>query len=604
MNGQKRSRWQCGLALAALLMLAALPGSLGLAAAQGEPPAAHEEPFSVEGVESGAPAVVSYQGQVTVGGSLYTGAGYFKFAVIDATPTNYWYNDGSPLGGAQPAAAVQLTVANGLFNVLLGDTTLTNMTALPASVFGGADRWLRVWFSSDNVTFTLLALTGASRPRPMRLQAEEVKNAWALTGNAGTTPGTSFLGTRDNQALELKVNAARALRLEPNASSPNLIGGYSGNWLTSGMIGAVIGGGGNAANLNRVTDDYGTVGGGSGNQAGDNAGTSGDSRMPPSAGGRATPPAASVPPSAGAPATPPVATGHRRRGREQRRHRRAATVAGGRSNSAAGSMPQSAAATATTPARPTPPFRRGQQHGVRVPVRGRRGTVQHCRRGLRHRAGRRIQHGRGRLLLRRRPAGQGQQPGLLRLGRRHRRRLHVRHGQPVRGAGHGRGEHPDRDRGRAGERRRRLARGQRRHRQHTRRRPAGRTARQRVPVAGQRYVRCGNAIRVVNADGTVTCEAAGRRGLGADRQRGHDAGDELPGHQRQPGAGAQGERRAGLAVGAERHQPEPDRRLQRQLADQRGPRRDHRRGRRLRQLEPCHRQLQHGGRRAGEPGRR
>ena len=27
---------------------------------------------------------------------------------------------------------------------------------------------------------------------------------WSLTGNAGTTPGTNFLGTTDNQALELK----------------------------------------------------------------------------------------------------------------------------------------------------------------------------------------------------------------------------------------------------------------------------------------------------------------------------------------------------------------------------------------------------------------
>ena len=52
---------------------------------------------------------------------------------------------------------------------------------------------------------------------------------WSLTGNAGTTPGTNYLGTSDNQALELKVNGRRALRLEPNATSPNLIGGHSSN---------------------------------------------------------------------------------------------------------------------------------------------------------------------------------------------------------------------------------------------------------------------------------------------------------------------------------------------------------------------------------------
>jgi hypothetical protein len=102
-------------------------------------------------------------------------------------------------------------------------------------------------------------------------------NAWLLTGNAGTTPGTNFVGTTGNEALEIKVNGARALRLEPDSYSPNLIGGYSGNWLTSGVHGAVIGGGGNAGDLNRVTDNYGTVAGGFGNQAGDDAGSTDDS---------------------------------------------------------------------------------------------------------------------------------------------------------------------------------------------------------------------------------------------------------------------------------------------------------------------------------------
>ncbi len=99
---------------------------------------------------------------------------------------------------------------------------------------------------------------------------------WSLTGNASTTPGTNYLGTSDNQALEIKVNAVRALRLEPNATSPNLIGGYSGNWLTSGVYGAAIGGGGISSYPNRVTDNYGTVGGGIDNQAGDSAGSTWD----------------------------------------------------------------------------------------------------------------------------------------------------------------------------------------------------------------------------------------------------------------------------------------------------------------------------------------
>lgn len=100
---------------------------------------------------------------------------------------------------------------------------------------------------------------------------------WALNGNSGTTPGTDFLGTADSQALELKVNNARAFRLEPNTTSPNLIAGYSGNNVTTGALGAVVGGGGKLNNENRVTDDLCTVGGGAWNVAGDDVGTTSDS---------------------------------------------------------------------------------------------------------------------------------------------------------------------------------------------------------------------------------------------------------------------------------------------------------------------------------------
>ncbi len=307
-----------GFRLLVLCVIAALLGNMGVPAAQ---------------AQNGAPTVVSYQGQILVGGTAYTGTGYFKFAVVDAAgTTSYWSNDGSSTGGGKPAAAVQLAVSGGLFNVLLGDTGLTNMTALPASVFSDTDRWLRVWFSSDGSNFVQLSPDRRIAAVPYALQAQEAKQAfnawtlngvagsgyqqrvsgscatgsairvintdgtvtcqavgggadWSLTGNAGTTPGTNYVGTSDNQALELKVNAIRALRLEPNATSPNLTGGYSGNWLAAEVYGATIGGGGYAGSLNRVTDNYGLVGGGSGNQAGDNLGTAGDKQYATVVGG-------------------------------------------------------------------------------------------------------------------------------------------------------------------------------------------------------------------------------------------------------------------------------------------------------------------------------
>jgi hypothetical protein len=87
--------------------------------------------------------------------------------------------------------------------------------------------------------------------------------------------GASLVRTNAG-GLELSHGGVRALRLVGGALSPNLIGGSSGNAVTAGLQGATIAGGGMGLFPNRVTDDWGTVGGGRDNQAGDAAGTTGD----------------------------------------------------------------------------------------------------------------------------------------------------------------------------------------------------------------------------------------------------------------------------------------------------------------------------------------
>jgi len=92
-------------------------------------------------------------------------------------------------------------------------------------------------------------------------------DTWNLTGNPNTTPGTNFLGTTDDVALEVRVDSQRALRLEPTTSTPNLIGGYGGNSVAGGVVGATIGGGGQSSAVNQATADFATIGGGEGNTA-------------------------------------------------------------------------------------------------------------------------------------------------------------------------------------------------------------------------------------------------------------------------------------------------------------------------------------------------
>jgi len=89
---------------------------------------------------------------------------------------------------------------------------------------------------------------------------------WKLGGNA--VGATGVLGTTTNQALDLIVNGKAALRLTPDAASPNLVGGFYANTVIDDAHGATVAGGGAANLANQVDDDFGTVGGGRANQVG------------------------------------------------------------------------------------------------------------------------------------------------------------------------------------------------------------------------------------------------------------------------------------------------------------------------------------------------
>jgi len=96
---------------------------------------------------------------VTSAGSDYSG---LPVITIEAPPqqivsTSLWSNDGSSNAGGQPANSVPLPVTKGLYSVLLGDTTLSNMATLPANVFANPGVWLRVWFNDGYVGFQQLS---------------------------------------------------------------------------------------------------------------------------------------------------------------------------------------------------------------------------------------------------------------------------------------------------------------------------------------------------------------------------------------------------------------------------------------------------------------
>ena len=163
----KRTNW---LLVAGLLIIFAGAGSLIFASAK---------PL----LGSGAPSLISYGGVVNESGIPYQGSGYLKLAVVDgAGATSYWSNDGTSSGGSEPTAGFSLDINEGYFQVLLGDTSIINMTAISASVFGGTERYMRVWFSPDDGTYTILSPDIQIASVPYALQAQEAADADTVDG--------------------------------------------------------------------------------------------------------------------------------------------------------------------------------------------------------------------------------------------------------------------------------------------------------------------------------------------------------------------------------------------------------------------------------------
>ena len=103
--------------------------------------------ISTSALNAQVPQLLNYQGRVAVDAVNFDGTGQFKFALVNADgTTTFWSNDDTSVAGSEPGAAVSLTVTKGLYSVLLGDPTLANMSAIPASAFAEADVRLRVWF--------------------------------------------------------------------------------------------------------------------------------------------------------------------------------------------------------------------------------------------------------------------------------------------------------------------------------------------------------------------------------------------------------------------------------------------------------------------------
>ena len=199
---------------------------------------------------------------IDYGAAIFTGSNYWlevdvktngagSYALLSplqaVTPTPYaiMANSASNLLGTFPAAQLNGTILNA---ALPGSPSFSGTVTAMSFSGGGAD------------------LTNVNADTLNGLSAT---NFWQPGGNT-VSPG-QFLGSLNNQPVELRVNNLRALQLMPDYwgyGAPNVIGGSPYNFVSPYVTGATIGGGGATnyadyeAYTNKVTSDFGTVSGG------------------------------------------------------------------------------------------------------------------------------------------------------------------------------------------------------------------------------------------------------------------------------------------------------------------------------------------------------
>ncbi|MEQ1515216.1 MAG: tail fiber domain-containing protein [Usitatibacteraceae bacterium] len=220
------------------------------------------------------PQTINYQGYLTNPGGTPLSTTVAMTFKLYSTVTG-----GAPLyAEVQPA----VLVSNGSFNALIGAVTPIPLPFdrpywLGVSINADAEMTPRQPLSSTPYAFRAIAVDPES--------ASLNENFMRRGGNAFA--GTAVFGTADNQVLEFRVNNGTAMRFAPSATTANIIGGSPTNSVTFGVIGATIGGGGNAPTSapNRVTDHWGTVAGGIDNRAGNDGGSPSDAPSATGGGG-------------------------------------------------------------------------------------------------------------------------------------------------------------------------------------------------------------------------------------------------------------------------------------------------------------------------------
>lgn len=192
-------------------------------------------------------------------------------SVANATP---WTYRGTLNDGGKPADGsydLRLTLMNGsATRAVVQPITLYGVGVRKGNFSVEVDFGLDLGQAPPMTLKTEVGQGGAGfailgEPTPFDPKAALAGMCWDTTGNV--VAAGEFLGASNNVPLLLRANNKAVVSAYPSVVSPNLVSGYEGNVLATASSGQTIAGGGESAKVNRVENDFATVGGGRGNRA-------------------------------------------------------------------------------------------------------------------------------------------------------------------------------------------------------------------------------------------------------------------------------------------------------------------------------------------------